>query len=123
MKNNTILVIEDDIHLKPAYEDKFGGEGFSILWEVTGEGGLDVAKKALPGLILLDLLLPGTMSGMDVLLALKKDPATSGIPVLVLTNVSEEGNTAESAGAVDYLVKANISLAQIVEKIKKYMAS
>lgn len=118
--NKKILVIEDDIHLQPIYQDKLGELGYTLFWEETGESALETAKKEHPDLILLDILLAGTLNGYDVLKKLKKDPTLSNIPVLILTNIGTEGQSAKELGAVDYLIKTSVSLKDIVNKIEQH---
>ena len=87
---------------------------------LDGEIGLGLAKVKKPDLILLDLILPKT-SGFEVLRKLKEDDATKDIPVIVLTNLEsiEDIEKALSLGTTTYLVKANYSLEEVLEKVKK----
>lgn len=117
MKN--ILIIEDDISLRPIYEKKLGEAGFHILWESLGEDGIETAKREMPNLILLDIILPGGTDGFEVMKRLKAQEETKGIPIIVTTNMVSEGKKALEAGANDFLIKTNISLKQLVEKVKQ----
>lgn len=115
-----ILFIEDEPTLQKAINKFLENEGYETISAIDGELGVKMAKKTLPSLILLDLILP-KMNGFEVLKELKKDESTQNIPVIVLTNL--EGSTdvekAISLGAKDYLIKANYELSEIAEKIKK----
>lgn len=118
---NKILIIEDDHLLQEIYEKTLIAEGFSVIQAFTGNQGLVLAKTQKPNLVLLDLMLPGGMNGFDVLEKLKADHELSAVPVLVLTNLDSEEKTALAIGAVDYLVKANTSIDEIIRKIKLYI--
>jgi len=87
---------------------------------LDGETGLRLAKSQKPDLILLDLVLP-KIHGFEVLKKLKEDKETKGIPVIVLTNLEGVGDVDKvlGLGATTYLVKAQYSLEEVVEKIKK----
>jgi len=91
-----------------------------MIGALDGEVGLKLAKSGKPDLILLDLILP-KIDGFEVLKKIKADPETKDIPVIVLTNLeeSEDVQRAIDLGAKNYLVKANYSLREVVEKIKK----
>jgi len=87
---------------------------------LDGETGLRLVKSQKPDLILLDLILP-KIHGFEVLKKLKEDKETKDIPVIVLTNLEGVGDVdkALGLGATTYLVKAQYSLEEVVEKIKK----
>ena len=116
----TILFIEDESALQKTFSDFFSQEGYETISALDGEIGLRLAKTRNPDLILLDLILP-KKNGFEVLQELKEDAKTRGIPVIVMTNL-EEIESIEKAlglGATTYLVKANYSLDEVLEKIKK----
>lgn len=114
-----ILFVEDEEALQRAMGEMLEQKGFNVLRAMDGELGIALAKKELPDLILLDLVLP-KKNGFEVLKGLKQDPVTNGIPVIVLTNLegSADVEKALSLGATTYLVKANYNLADIFEKIE-----
>lgn len=115
-----ILFIEDESALQKTFDEILTQEGYQVISALDGEIGLRLAGDEKPDLILLDLILP-KVNGFDVLRKLKEDKETKDIPVIVLTNLEEMGNVdkAIELGATTYLVKANYSLKEIVEKIKK----
>jgi len=117
-----ILLVEDDRFLRRACEASLRQRGFTVIAAVDGEEGLRMARTESPDLILLDLLMP-RMPGVEVLRALKADPATKAIPVLILSNSSREQDVAEviSLGAVDYWVKANLSLKELGERLTRLL--
>lgn len=91
-----------------------------MLSALDGEVGLSLAKTKKPDLILLDLILP-KVHGFEVLKQLKEDSETKEIPIIVLTNLEGIGDVdkAIELGATTYLVKAQYTLEEVVEKIKK----
>jgi DNA-binding response OmpR family regulator len=121
-KKTKILLIEDDAFLAEVYSTKFDLEGLTCDLATTGEKGLELARKELPDLILLDILLP-SLDGFAVLKALKKDHKTRDIPVVLLTNLSQKEDIREGLklGAVDYLIKAHFMPAEVIAKIKNVL--
>ncbi len=116
-----ILLIEDDLDIQKIYSSKLSSSGYEVILAATAKQGLHFAKQEHPDLIFLDIMLPGEMNGFELLEVLKKDQETSNIPVIVITNLDTEKQSALNIGAQDYLVKANIDLNEIIEKVKKYI--
>lgn len=114
-----ILVVEDEEILLTALQEELKQGGYDTLGAGDGEDGLAKVKSFMPDLVLLDLVMP-KMDGMEVLKKLKEDEETKEVPVVILTNLSdyERISDALSLGAKDYLVKANYSLADLLEKVK-----
>ncbi len=104
------------------YQVKFEHEGFQILKAVDGEQGLQVAAKEKPDFILLDVIMP-KMDGFSVLKKLKADEVTKNIPVMLLTNLGQDEDVKKGneLGAVGYLVKANITPSEVLNKVKSLM--
>lgn len=117
-----LMVVDDDRFITKVYSIKLTHEGYDVILAYNGEEALEKAKKDKPGLILLDLIMP-RMDGFETLERLKKDPKLKKIPVLVLSNLGQETDIerAMELGAEDYLVKSNISLKYILEKIDEYL--
>ena len=117
-----ILFIEDESALQKTFEDVLRQEGYETIPALNGEIGLNLAKKERPDLILLDLILP-KIYGIDVLKKLKKDEETKEIPIIILTNLEriEDIDKALELGAKTSLVKAQYTLEEVVEKIKKVL--
>jgi len=115
-----ILFIEDEFSLQKTLGEFLRKNGYEVVSALDGETGLRVAKEKLPDLILLDLILP-RKHGLDVLKELKSNKKTKDIPVIILTNLEslEDVQKAIELGATTYLVKANYSLEEVVEKIKE----
>jgi CheY-like chemotaxis protein len=117
-----ILIIEDEKFLRNLVKRKLSVEGFVVVESIDGEEGLKKVKEEKPDLILLDLVLP-EIDGFEVLTRIKKDPSTSLIPVVILSNLGqkEEIQKGLALGAVDFLVKAYFTPDQILEKIKRVL--
>jgi CheY-like chemotaxis protein len=105
-----ILLVEDSKFLRISTERALSRAGYVVSTAVDGEEALKFARERLPDMILLDMLLP-KMSGPDVLKALKKDPATTAIPVVVLSGLSQKNSSRLVAdGAFAFLEKAQLGL-------------
>ncbi len=117
-----ILIIEDDKFLRKLMGQKLINEGYNVLEASDGEEGLTKAKNDKPDLVLLDLVLPG-INGFEVLSRMKKEPALSQVPVIILSNLGqkEEMGKGLKLGAVDYLIKAHFTPGEIIEKIKAFL--
>lgn len=113
-----ILIIEDEQFLLSLLMRKLKNSGFRVRAAFDGEAGIQAVQEKKPGLILLDLILPG-MDGWEVLRRLKDDKRFQDIPVFIISNLGEPGDIAKGkkAGAVEYLIKAEHSPQQIVEKV------
>lgn len=114
-----ILIIEDDESLTSAYRIKLSPH-FNTRNATTGGEGLKLAGDWQPDLIILDLFLPG-LSGQEVLVELKKHSGTKEIPVIVLTNLEGQCDKMLDGGASDCLIKTEMSMEGILEKIKSHL--
>ena len=107
-----ILLVEDSKFLRVATGRALARAGYEMSFAGDGDEALLMAGEKLPDLILLDMMLP-KMSGLEVLKALKKDPATATIAVVVLTGLSEtNAERLHRDGACGFLAKANLELDQ-----------
>ena len=115
---NRVLLVEDDRFLRRAGEAALRKAGITVVTAVDGEDALRVARAEAPDLILLDVVMP-KLNGFEVLKALKADPLTREIDVIMLSNLRQEVDVAAAmaAGARDYLVKANLSLSALVAAV------
>ena len=123
-KKPLILLIEDDSLLIKMYKAKFIAEGFEVIIASEGESGLKMALENPVSFIILDVMMP-KLSGLDVLEKLRQNPKGKAIPVIVLSNLDQEEKSKKAVqlGAKEFLVKANFTPAQIVEKVRKYLGS
>lgn len=117
-----ILIVEDEKILAEMYHDIFVKTGFKVTLVIESREALKITKKEKPDLIILDILLPRE-DGLFFLEWLKKDPEIAEIPVIIFTNYDEveARRKAIDLGAKDYLIKADFTPQQFVEKVKKYL--
>lgn len=103
---STVLIVDDETEICDLVSYNLAREGYRVLQERDGEAGLDRVFKSAPDLLILDLLLP-KMSGLEVLGAIRNEPRTRALPVLVLTARSTEMDklVGFERGADDYLTK------------------
>ena len=125
LKNNIkimkkILFIEDEQALQTTFKDVLGNKDYKVISAFDGEEGLKLTQEENPDLILLDLILP-RKEGIEVLREIKENEEIKDIPVIVLTNLEDLKNVekALNLGAKNYLVKANYTLEEVVDKVKK----
>jgi two-component system alkaline phosphatase synthesis response regulator PhoP len=118
MAKQTILIIEDDTDIVELVQYNLERDGLALLVANDGEAGLTVARERLPALILLDLMLPG-MEGLEVCRHLKRDTATSSIPLIMLTAKGDETDIVLGLGlgADDYVTKP-FSPKQLIARIR-----
>jgi len=121
-KKIKILVVEDETFLVKIYSVKLKKEGYDIQIAMDGEEAVKLSQTFKPDLILLDLILP-KLNGFEALEQIRKKSATKKTPVIVLSNLGQEEDIkrAESLGADDYLVKANFSIQDVVQKVKEVL--
>jgi DNA-binding response OmpR family regulator len=124
VKQRTILLVEDDDNLANVYETRLQAEGFATKRVNNGEDALAAALQARPDLILLDVMMP-KVSGFDVLDILRNTPETATIKVIMLTALSQDSDRdrAKSLGVDDYLVKSQVVIADVVDRIKQHLSS
>jgi DNA-binding response OmpR family regulator len=117
-----VLVIEDDESVARVYAIKLQQLGVDVVMAGDGEAGFAKLKEEKPSVVLLDLMLP-IKDGFWVLEERGKVPALKKVPVIVLSNLGQETDKerATSLGATEYLVKANISIKDLLDKIKTYL--
>jgi len=117
-----ILLVEDDDGLANVYKMRLETEGFTVKRVPNGEDALAAAIEIRPDLIVLDVMMP-KVSGFDVLDILRNTPETANIKVVMLTALSQESDKekAEKLGADDYMVKSQVVIADVVERIKHHL--
>ncbi|OPZ30949.1 MAG: Alkaline phosphatase synthesis transcriptional regulatory protein PhoP [Lentisphaerae bacterium ADurb.BinA184] len=106
MAREFILVADDERDISELVEYNLTRSGFRVLCAASGEEALAVARQRAPDLIILDLMLPG-VDGLDVCRALKSDPRTAGVPIIILSAKGEEADIVAGLelGADDYVTK------------------
>ena len=118
-----VLLVDDDPLIIRMYEHKLTQEGYKVVLAFDGEKAIIAAKEEKPDIILLDLMMP-KMNGVDALKFLRKEPDTKKIPVMILTNLGDDNRYVkllDELGAEEYLVKAEISLKELAEKVAKHI--
>ena len=112
-----ILIVEDDKDFLSILQIKFTSEGFSVVTAENGEEGVNVAEKEKPDLILADVLLP-QMNGIEMAKKIKE--SGSSAIIIFLTNIKDSEHTdgVKELGSFDYLIKSDLSINDIVKKVK-----
>ena len=118
-KKIKILIAEDDSFLAQMYSDKLEAEGFDVILATDGVEAIDKMKLEKPELILLDLIMP-KKDGFEVLNEKLIDNTIKDIPVIVLTNLSQNEDIKKcyDLGAKDFMIKAYFVPSEIIKKIK-----
>jgi CheY-like chemotaxis protein len=116
----TVLVVEDSITQAEAIRAVLAENGLKVICAIDGPSGLKRAREARPDLVVMDVNMPG-MDGFQVLDALKNDPSTADIPIVMLTSSStpDAALTGLTAGAVDYIPKDVFATAVLVETLRQ----
>ncbi len=119
-----ILLIEDDQFLRELMTTKLKREGFDVLIAVDGREGASMIQTERPQLVLLDIILPG-LDGFSVLQQTRtsSDPKVATIPIVLLSNLGQDSDVQKGRqlGATDYLIKANLTIDEIIKKIRRYL--
>lgn len=117
-----VLLVEDDDALASVYITRLQAEGFDIKRVPNGEDALAAAIAYKPDIILLDVMMP-KVSGFDVLDILRNTPETANVKIVMLTALSQDSDRerAESLGVDDYLVKSQVVIADVVDRIKQHL--
>lgn len=123
-KDSTLLLVEDDNFLIDILIQKFENDGYNVLHASEGKEAIRKAHDEDPDIILLDIVLPG-MNGFEIIKKLKDDETTADIPVTFLSNLGqkEDIEKGKKLGAVDFIVKANHSLDEIIDRVNKLLSS
>lgn len=119
-----ILLCEDEEFVARSYIRKLQVEGFTVIHAHNGEEALSLLLSEKPDIAILDLMMP-LKSGFEVLQSLQasNDEEVKKIPIIVASNLGQKSDidTALSLGAIDFLVKSNISLKELVEKVREHL--
>jgi DNA-binding response OmpR family regulator len=117
-----ILLVEDDDNMANVYIMRLEAEGFEVRRVADGEEALVAALEFHPDLTVLDVMMP-KVSGFDVLDILRNTPETANLKVIMLTALSQDSDKvrAEELGVDDYLVKSQVVIADVVDRIKHHL--
>jgi len=118
-----ILLVEDEPMLSNLLKQRLEQEGIVVTAVPDGAEALRILKQEKPDLILLDIILP-KMSGFEVMEEMKGDPTIQAAPVVVVSNLGQVSDVerAQKFGAVGYFVKAQLSIEDLVSKVKEFLA-
>ncbi|MBL8122130.1 response regulator [Candidatus Saccharibacteria bacterium] len=121
-KPKKILLVEDDNALANTYLARLQAEGFDIRRAANGEEALAAAKEYKPDLIVLDAMMP-KVSGFDVLDILRNTPETANVKIIMLTALSQDSDKqrAQGLGVDDYMVKSQVVMSDVVDRIKYHL--
>ena len=114
-----VLLVEDDDNMAAVYATRLEAEGFDVRRVANGEEALAAALEFKPDITLLDVMMP-KVSGFDVLDILRNTPETANMRIIMLTALSQESDKqrAQELGVDDYMVKSQVVIADVVERIK-----
>ena len=114
--------VEDDKFLSDIIARKLSLQGCALVHATEGEEALKLLQSENPDLILLDILLSG-IDGFEILKRIKENPKTKHIPVILLSNLGQKSDVdkGKALGAARFLIKATVTLDEIVEEIKRVL--
>lgn len=117
----TILVAEDNAEQRTLYKELLAGAGYRVLEAADGSEAVEIARSSLPGLVLMDVTMPGT-SGWNAVRTLKNDPATRPIPIIVVTGLASawDRDASLASGCDEYLAKPVPPL-RLLEEVRKFL--
>jgi DNA-binding response OmpR family regulator len=122
--NHKILVVEDDSSIREVVTEILRQNGFEVITATNGKDGLSIALDQHPSLILLDIIMP-ELDGLSVLEQLRTDDWGKTVPVIIHTNMNPDADSTMQAiikhKPAFYLVKAEVSLNDIIIKIKEVL--
>jgi len=121
-KKKIVFIIEDDLFLVKIYRYELEKEGVEIWTSADGKEALTFLEKNPPNIVLLDLMLPG-VTGFEILATIRKHDTWKDVPVIVLSNLAQPQDVerCRALGIEEYIVKADLRISDVVEKVKKYL--
>jgi CheY-like chemotaxis protein len=102
-----ILIVDDQEEVRELVEVTMRGDGYELLQAATGQEAIDIARAEKPELIIMDIMMPGEIDGLEATRIIKSDPETSGCTIVMLTAKGQKTDLEKGreAGADDYFVK------------------
>ncbi len=119
-----ILLVEDEPMLANVLKQRLEKEGYTVDLVRDGAEAIKALKTTKPDLVLLDIILP-KFSGFEVMEMMKNDPTMAQPPVVIISNLGQESDVlrGQTLGAVGYFVKAQLSVEDLVSKIKDFLSA
>ena len=117
-----VLLVEDDADYAEIYRLRLESDGYEVMVAPDGQAALEMMQRLVPDLVYLDLRMP-RMDGFTMLSALRADPATAHVPVVVLTNYDAPELREQGAqlGVLDWLVKADVTPSALAQRTARLM--
>lgn len=118
----TILIVDDDISSRRLYREVFQNENFAVLTAQDGLEGLDIAIREHPDLVFTGIIMP-RMDGFELIRALRKNAATSKIPVVMYSHLGreEDKRKAQELGVKDFVVRSVVTPKEVVDRVRVYL--
>ena len=122
-KKAKVLIAEDDKFLSKVLSDKFTRKNYTAVVASDGIEAVNKIKSEMPDIVLLDLIMPNK-NGFEILEEVKTDAKYKNIPVIILSNLGQKKDVerGKKLGIVDYLVKSNTPINNIVKKVEEVLA-
>jgi CheY-like chemotaxis protein len=122
IESKTILVVDDDIAARRLYREVFQNEGYNVLTAQDGLEGLDLAIREAPDLVFTGIIMP-RMDGFELIRSLRKNAATSHIPVVMYSHLGREQDKrkAQDLGVKDFVVRSVVTPKEVVDRVKVYL--
>lgn len=117
-----ILLVEDDQFLSTLLKNRLVKEGFATTLAKNSDEAIQALRAETPDLILMDIILPGK-SGFEIMEAIGAEPSASKVPIMIISNLGQETDIVKGKelGAVEYFVKAQTSIDDLVRKIAGFL--
>jgi len=117
-----ILIVDDQVEVRELVEVTLRSGDYQVFQAESGEKAIEIARAVKPDLIIMDIMMPGGMDGLEATGALKNDPETNGITIIMLTAKGQEADrkTGLGAGADDYFVKP-FSPLELIKKVEEVL--
>ena len=121
-QKKTIILAEDDKFLRSIFQKRLEEGGYIVRPASDGQEAIDMLKKAVPDLVLLDLIMP-RKNGFEVLQEMRADGKLKSVPVVILSNLSQDKDMdqAKKLGIAGYLTKSSVSLVNLLDEVRKFL--